>query len=111
MCFAVGKSCVFLGHLLCGILTSRPAVIKENGPFNWMVGQYEPVKNHYAWNNLSNVVWIEQPVGTGYSRGTPTAKSEDDIVVEFGKFWKNFIDLFDLKERKVYITGESYAGM
>jgi carboxypeptidase D len=25
-------------------------------------------------------------------------------------FWKNFVQTFDLKGRRVYITGESYAG-
>lgn len=26
-------------------------------------------------------------------------------------FWKNFMDTFELTNRKVYISGESYAGM
>ena len=30
---------------------------------------------------------------------------------QFIDFWKRFVDTFDLKNRKVYITGESYAGM
>lgn len=88
-----------------------PIVSQENGPFNWMSGLYEPVRNHYAWNNLSNIVWIEQPVGTGYTRGQPNATSEDDIVRQFSGFWKSFVDLFELHNSKIYITGESYAGM
>ncbi|EKG12885.1 Peptidase S10 serine carboxypeptidase [Macrophomina phaseolina MS6] len=76
-----------------------------------MRGLYEPVRNHYAWNNLSNIVWIEQPVGTGYTRGQPNATSEDDIVRQFSGFWKSFMDLFELHNSKIYITGESYAGM
>lgn len=26
-------------------------------------------------------------------------------------FWKNFIDTFDMTGSKVYLTGESYAGV
>ncbi|KAK7727935.1 hypothetical protein SLS53_008033 [Cytospora paraplurivora] len=83
----------------------------ENGPFTWQYGTYKPVENPYSWHRLTNVVWIEQPVGTGFSPGTPTAQNEEDIAEQFKAFWKNFVDTFDLQNRKVYITGESYAGM
>lgn len=36
--------------------------------------------------------------------------NEEDVAREFKGFWKNFMETFDLKNRKVYITGESYAG-
>lgn len=60
---------------------------------------------------MTNVVYIEQPVGTGFSQGTPTARNEEDVADQFKLFWKNFVDTFGLKGSKVYITGESYAGM
>ena len=56
------------------------------------------------------MVWVEQPVGTGFSQGTPTAKNEADVAQQFLGFFKNFLETFDLHNRKVYITGESYAG-
>ena len=56
------------------------------------------------------MVWVEQPVGTGFSQGKPDAKDETDVAREFLGFFKNFVDTFDLHDRKVYITGESYAG-
>lgn len=56
------------------------------------------------------MVWVEQPVGTGFSQGEPTATSQEEIAEEFLGFFKNFVDTFGLKNRKVYITGESYAG-
>lgn len=56
------------------------------------------------------MVWVEQPVGTGFTQGTPTATSEEEVAQQFLGFWKNFIDTFGLQNRKVYITGESYAG-
>jgi len=68
------------------------------------------VANNYKWNNLTNVVWVEQPVGTGFSQGTPTATNEIEVAAQFLGFWKNFMDTFALQGRKVYIAGESYAG-
>lgn len=53
---------------------------------------------------------MEQPVGTGFSQGTPTATSSEDIAQQFLLFWEQFVDTFGLQGRKVYITGESYAG-
>jgi carboxypeptidase D len=48
-------------------------------------------------------------VGTGFSQGTPTAKSEEDVAAQFLGFWKNFVDTFGMQGYKVYIAGESYA--
>ncbi|KAK3074104.1 hypothetical protein LTR53_003751 [Teratosphaeriaceae sp. CCFEE 6253] len=63
---------------------------------------------------LQENVWIDQPVGTGFSpakNGTPQAiKNEHDVARDVMGFWKNFMDTFDLVGKKVYITGESYAG-
>ena len=56
------------------------------------------------------MVWVEQPVGTGFSQGIPDATSEADIAAQFLGFFKNFVDTFGLQNRKVYVTGESYAG-
>lgn len=58
--------------------------------------------------------WIDldivHSVGTGFSIGTPTATSEEDIAADFVKFFRNFQELFGIKNYKIYVTGESYAG-
>lgn len=68
--------------------------------------------NPYSWTNLSNVVWVEQPAGTGFSkkRGTPAATNEIEVADQFLGFWKNFVDTFGLHNRKVYITGKIHDG-
>jgi carboxypeptidase D len=58
----------------------------------------------------TNCLRVEQPVGTGFSTGTPTAQSEDDIARDFLNFFRNFQDKFGIKNYKIYVTGESYAG-
>ena len=47
------------------------------------------------------MVWVEQPVGTGFTLGKVAAKSETDIANEFLGFFKNFVDTFDLQGKKV----------
>lgn len=90
--------------------SSLEGLLQENGPFLWQYGTFKPVKNPYTWVNLTNMVWVEQPVGTGFSQGTPSATSETDVASQFLGFFKNFLDTFDLHNRKIFITGESYAG-
>ncbi|KAK8178008.1 serine-type carboxypeptidase [Phyllosticta citrichinensis] len=90
--------------------SSLAGFFRENGPVTWMPGTYLPVKNTWGWSNLTNMVWIDQPLSTGFSAGKPTAKDEIDVAKQFAGFWKNFVDTFSLHGRKVYITGESYAG-
>lgn len=53
---------------------------------------------------------VEQPVGTGFSQGNATATNEDEVAEQFLGFFKNFVETFALQGRKIYITGESYAG-
>lgn len=56
------------------------------------------------------MVFVDQPVGAGFSTGKVNATDEVDIAMQFRGFWKNFMDTFSLHGREVYVTGESYAG-
>ncbi len=58
-----------------------------------------------------NIVWIDQPIGSGFSQGTVTARDENDVAKQFMGFWKNFIDTFAMQGYKIYVTGSSYSGM
>ena len=52
---------------------------------------------------------MDQPIGTGYAIGTPTATTQEETAEDFVKFFKNFETLFGIKNFKIYVTGESYA--
>ncbi|KAK1835437.1 carboxypeptidase [Podospora conica] len=91
--------------------SSLLGLLQENGPFLWQPGTFKPVANPWSWHTLTNIVYIEQPVGTGFSKGPATATSETEVAEQFMGFWKNFVDTFALQGYKVYITGESYGGM
>ena len=90
--------------------SSLSGLLFENGPFTWMPGTFRPVQNPYTWVNLTNMLWVEQPVGVGYTQGTPDITDEVGLGKEFAGFYKNFVTAFGLQKRKVYLTGESYAG-
>ena len=53
---------------------------------------------------------VEQPVGTGFSVGEVKAQSEEDIAKDFADWFHNFGRTFNIKNFKIYVTGESYAG-
>ncbi|KAK4957518.1 hypothetical protein LTR10_005483 [Elasticomyces elasticus] len=90
--------------------SSLEGFFQENGYINWGWGQHTPEINPYGWPTLSNILWVEQPVGTGFSIGTPNATNEEDIAADFVKFFKNFETLFGIENYQIYVTGESYAG-
>ncbi|KAI0059324.1 alpha/beta-hydrolase [Artomyces pyxidatus] len=92
--------------------SSLEGSFQENGPFTWAVGQAVPTVNEYSWTNLSSMLFVEQPVGTGFSQGTPTARDENDVAAQLVGFMEQFLNIFsELKGKNLYLTGESYAGM
>lgn len=86
--------------------SSLLGLFTENGPFLWQAGTLAPTANPYSWNNLTNIVWVEQPVGVGYSQGTPNITNEEELSQQFIGFYKQFVDAFQLKGYKTYITGK-----
>jgi carboxypeptidase D len=56
------------------------------------------------------MLYVDQPVGTGFSIGTITAKSQLDVSKAFLSWFKNFETTFGITNHKIFITGESYAG-
>ncbi|KAK7549267.1 serine carboxypeptidase [Phyllosticta citricarpa] len=90
--------------------SSLLGLLRENGPFTWQDGTFMPTQNPYSWVNLTNMVWIEQPIGVGYTQGKPNITDELGVGDQLAGFWRNFVDTFDLRGFKIYLTGESYAG-
>lgn len=66
---------------------SELAVFFENGPFN-INDDLSLRKNDFSWNNKANVLYVDQPIGTGFSRGKVLdyVKSEEEIAKDFYQF-------------------------
>ncbi|KAL9101253.1 MAG: hypothetical protein Q9163_003467 [Psora crenata] len=90
--------------------SSLSGLLSENGPFTWEAGTLAPAQNPYSWVNLTNMIWVEQPVGVGFTQGVPNITNEVELAQEFLGFYKSFVDAFNVQGRKVYLTGESYGG-
>ncbi|KAI5299872.1 hypothetical protein KEM55_001308 [Ascosphaera atra] len=90
--------------------SSMEGVLQENGPFVWSPGAYKPVRNPFSWNNLAHILYVDQPVGTGFSQGKVTAENDEDAAKQFAEFLKRFQETFAIKGKKIYLAGESYAG-
>ncbi|EEF51706.1 serine carboxypeptidase-like 45 [Ricinus communis] len=85
----------------------------ENGPFR-PKGKVL-VRNEYSWNKEANMLYLETPVGVGFSYATDSssylavddeATARDNLV--FLKHWYNRFPQY--RHRDLFITGESYAG-
>uniref|UniRef100_A0A0D9V0E8 Carboxypeptidase n=1 Tax=Leersia perrieri TaxID=77586 RepID=A0A0D9V0E8_9ORYZ len=71
--------------------------------------------NKFAWNKEANLLFLESPVGVGFSytnTSTDLTKLNDGFVAEDTyNFLVNWLDRFpQYKDREFYISGESYAG-
>jgi hypothetical protein len=58
-------------------------------------------------------LYVDQPVGTGYSHAAITHlnTNEDEVAENMAKFMINFLEKYpQLQGHDFYITGESYAG-
>jgi carboxypeptidase C (cathepsin A) len=69
------------------------------------------IANEWAWTGATNLMFVEQPAGVGFSWGA-SPKSEADLSFDFYNFMVNFYDTFpEMQSRRLYLVGESYAGM
>lgn len=88
----------------------------ELGPFR--VSQYDHTtleRNPYSWCNFANIIFLDQPVGVGYSySASGTAATIDDATAAALnlEFLHGFVEKFpEYQGRDFYIMGESYGGI
>jgi len=93
--------------------SSELALFYENGPYV-INDDLSLNKNEHSWNSKANLLYVDQPVGTGFSKAkdpTHYARNEKMVAENFYKFLIKFYAKYQtLKGRPLYITGESYAG-
>jgi len=90
--------------------SSELGLITENGPFLLRDGHL--VHNPYSWNSQATVMYVDQPVGVGYSLPESgdcdsTECSAADFHVFLSKFYKKYPEYAGLP---LYLSGESYGG-
>lgn len=92
--------------------SSLDGLTSENGPLAFYANLTVPNENPYSWTKLANVVYIDQPVGTGYSDGSDQATTNAQVTADFYSWLTAFYEVFPaLKSKGTHLIGESYAGV
>ncbi|KAI1871595.1 uncharacterized protein JN550_004589 [Neoarthrinium moseri] len=89
----------------------------EIGPCTVTKDGNDTVRNDRSWTNFANMLFIDQPIGVGFSEPFPqnTSVWPSNLIesgIDFDKFLDIFLDeLFPaLKKGPVHFAGESYGG-
>jgi carboxypeptidase C (cathepsin A) len=97
----------------CGVMMEHSPVTQPLRPAGYCCLSSDPELgiNQYAWTKATTMIYPEQPIGTGFSYGM-YPEDENDVAADLYHFMQNFYSIFDhLKDYKLFIMGESYAGM
>lgn len=91
--------------------SSATGLFFELGP-SLINSTIQPVYNPYSWNSNATVIFLDQPVGVGYSytEGEEiknTASAAKDVYIFLELFYQKFPQFL---KNKFHIAGESYAG-
>lgn len=85
----------------------------ENGPFRVDKNKTLQMRK-YSWSISHNVIYIDNPVGTGFSftdHDEGYARNETQVGEDLHSALVQFFTLFsELQGNDFYVTGESYAG-
>ncbi|KLO10086.1 alpha/beta-hydrolase [Schizopora paradoxa] len=92
--------------------SSMLGLLLENGPLH-VTSTGSMALNENSWEKLVDYIWVDSPVGTGYSTADRLGyvADEDQTAEDFIGFLSNVVKIFpSLAKRPLLLTGESYAG-
>ncbi|KAI5059310.1 hypothetical protein GOP47_0025629 [Adiantum capillus-veneris] len=94
----------------CG---SELALFYENGPF-YITSNLTLVWNDYGWDQISNIIFVDQPVGTGFSYTSDYRDIRHDeigVSQDLYDFTQVFLNYHpEYRSLDFFVSGESYAG-
>ncbi|KAK7277270.1 hypothetical protein RIF29_18421 [Crotalaria pallida] len=93
--------------------SSELALFYENGPFK-ITNNLSLEWNKYGWDKVSNLLYVDQPTGTGFSYSTDLRDirhNEEGVSNDLYDFLQAFFaEHPQYAKNDFFITGESYAG-
>uniref|UniRef100_M1CNC5 Carboxypeptidase n=1 Tax=Solanum tuberosum TaxID=4113 RepID=M1CNC5_SOLTU len=100
--------------------SSFDGFVYEHGPFNFELGKANgslPIlhNNPYSWSKVSNIIYLDSPVGVGlsYSKNKADYNTGDlKTATETHAFLLKWFEIYpEFLTNPFYISGESYAGI
>lgn len=93
--------------------SSELALFYENGPFQ-ISNNLSLVWNDFGWDKVSNIIYVDQPTGTGFSYSSDRddiRDNEEGVSNDLYDFLQEFFKEHpQYAKNDFYVTGESYAG-
>ncbi|KAI8049110.1 Alpha/Beta hydrolase protein [Gilbertella persicaria] len=93
--------------------SSMDGLFLENGPYRVNKDLSLSI-NEGGWQNYATNVYLDQPVGTGFSFANTDSYTHnmDEVTTNFVAFIDQLFTIFPhLNQQDMYIAGESYAGV
>ncbi|EOA16514.1 hypothetical protein CARUB_v10004672mg [Capsella rubella] len=101
--------------------SSMDGFVYEHGPFNFELPKKKNTSlplvhlNPYSWSKVSNIIYLDSPVGVGFSYSNNESDYETGdtkTAVDSHAFLLKWFELFpEFQSNPFYISGESYAGV
>jgi carboxypeptidase C (cathepsin A) len=86
-------------------------LFQENGPCHFVNGDTTPSLNPYSFNEFANMLYIDQPIGVGFSYGTDPVTSTVTAAPYVWTLLQAFFAQFPQYESRDFgIFTESYGG-
>jgi carboxypeptidase C (cathepsin A) len=85
----------------------------ENGPLRitHTIDNFQVSYTNETWADAGSLLYIDNPIGSGFSYGKDYVKSMDEASEELLDFLLNFYIAYpEFAGRPLFLTGESYAG-
>ncbi|XP_066137703.1 venom serine carboxypeptidase-like isoform X2 [Euwallacea fornicatus] len=91
-------------------VTSLYGLFAENGPF--VIQNDTILLREYSWHKNYSVLYIDQPIGTGYSfTNGPVVTNQTQVGEHLYSALYQFFTVFsELQNNSFYVSGESYGG-
>ena len=73
---------------------SEVALFYENGPYQFTSATDSTIKsNPNSWNTFANLLYVDQPIGTGFSKGgVHDVKSEKGVAEDMAAMLRGFLE-------------------
>ncbi|KAG8859687.1 hypothetical protein FRB96_004261 [Tulasnella sp. 330] len=82
----------------------------ESGPCKVNSDKKSTTLNPNSWNKYTNVLYIDQPIGTGFSHGTETANDDASSAVIIWALYQAFLEAFpQYKYRRLILATDGYG--